>query len=235
MTLLTLVNNTEDAVGLTRSTTVVGNTTDQTRQLLALANREGKDLARRATWQALTKEFTHTTTAAEDQGAVTTVIGSDFDFLINSTPWDRSQMRPIGGSVSPQVWQQFKAENITGPYVEYRIRGNRVLTIPTPAAGHTLAGEYYSKNWCASSGGTGQAAWAADTDVGVLDEELMTLGLIWRWLQFKGLAYAEHFSTYERQVNDALARDGGKRPISMNGRRFRGQFDIRPAEGSWSL
>lgn len=235
MSLLTLVQAVCQEIDLPSPSTVVGNTDRQVVQLLALAQREGKDLARRTTWSVLTKQFTHTLTAAEDQGAVTTVVGSDFDFLINCTIWDRSQMRPVDGSISPQVWQQFKAENITGPYVQFRIRGGKFLCIPTPTAGHTLAGEYYSKHWCQSAALAGQAAWAADTDTGILDEDLMTLGLHWRWLRTKGLAYAEQFNEYERQVNDAIARDGGKKPLYMGGRRWRGQFDVRPEEGNWSL
>ena len=36
-----------------------------------------------------------------------------------------------------------------------------ILINPAPSAGHTFAYEYMSKNWCESSGGTDQAAWAA--------------------------------------------------------------------------
>ena len=67
-----------------------------------------------------------------------------------------------------------------------------------------------SGNWCESNGGTGQQVWSDDTDVGRIDEELLTLGLIWRWKAMKGFSYQEEFNEYERQVADAIARDGTK-------------------------
>ena len=38
-----------------------------------------------------------------------------------------------------------------------------------------------------------------------LDEEIMTLGLIWRWNKAKGLNYAEDFNQYERFVMDEMS------------------------------
>jgi hypothetical protein len=46
--------------------------------------------------------------------------------------------------------------------------------------------EYQSTYFCQSSAGADQSAWAADTDVGVLDENLMELGVIWRFKKKNG-------------------------------------------------
>ena len=56
-----------------------------------------------------------------------------------------------------------------------------------------------------------------DDDYPLLDSNLITLGVIWRWKKSKGLEYAEDFDTYEAAVSDAMARDGTKPKISMNG------------------
>jgi len=110
------------------------------------------------------------------------------------------------------------------------------LAFPVPTAGHTIAFEWVTKNWCESSVGTGQSAWAADNDVGRLDEGLMTAGLIWRWKESQGLEYAEDFRKYEILVNDAIARDGVKGHLLMggtHGSRFIGRDSV--PEGSWTL
>jgi hypothetical protein len=51
----------------------------------------------------------------------------------------------------------------------------------------------------------------------LLDEEIMRIGLEWRWLQRKGFEYAESFASYERLVADAMARDGTKPVLDLGG------------------
>jgi hypothetical protein len=98
----------------------------------------------------------------------------------------------------------------------FRIRGDALLMSPNPPAGETVAYEYVSKNFCKAAGGTGQADWALDADLGRLDEGLMALGLVWRFRQVKGLSYAEDLNLYERRVSDAEMRDGVKPRITSD-------------------
>lgn len=235
MSLLTIIQDACVEVGLPEPNAAASSTDENIIRLVGLANREGKSLARRYAWSRLTQEATHTTLAAESQGLMTAIAGADFGWIKNDTLFDRTNNRPIypADDVS---WQQMKANGITGPYNQIRIRGGYLIAIPTPTAGHTWAFEWVSKNWCESSTGTGQSAWAADTDVGRLDEELMTLGLIWRWKANQGLEYAEDFRNYEMAVTDAMARDGAKSRLVMRGNRGT-EFITRKSvsEGSWSL
>lgn len=62
--LLQLVNQVQDELGLTRSATVIGNTDLQTRQFLAFANKVGRDLVRDFQWRRLITENVFETTAA---------------------------------------------------------------------------------------------------------------------------------------------------------------------------
>lgn len=213
MTLLSIVKDAADAIGLPRPTAVYSSTDQQVRTLLALSNRGGKALLDRYPWSVAIREATFTSLAAELQGVVTT-IAPGFKSLLNETIWNRSATRPAGGPVSPGQWQAYKAENIAGPWDRYRIQAGSLYIIPAPAAGQTFAFEYVSSYWCASSGGTGQAAWAADTDTGLLDEELLTLDLIWRFKQAKGLDYGEDFRTFEMRAVNAMGTDGGKARLS---------------------
>ena len=86
-----------------------------------------------------------------------------------------------------------------------------------PTAGRTYAYEYISKNWCTSSGGTGQSAWAADTDLPVLDAELMTMGVQWRFLMAMGMDYAGTQSDYETEVSTVIGRDGSRSLVRLGG------------------
>jgi len=235
LSLLTLIQTAADLIGIPRPNTVISSADTQVRQLLALANIEGKALAKRGQWQVLVKEVTHTTLAQEDQGAVAT-IAPGFSHLINGTLWNRTQQDPINGPLSPQQWQLLKASAATGPYYDFRIRGGRLLMIPTPPAGETAALEYVSKHWCQSAdGSTTREAWAADSDTGILPEDLMTLGVRWRFLQAKGMDYGEAFRDYEIQVNDCLARDGGKPVLYFDQGTDEYRPHVRAPEGSWPL
>lgn len=60
-----------------------------------------------------------------------------------------------------------------------------------------------------------QPDWTADTDTAILDEDLIEMGLIWRLQERLGLAYAEAREEYEREVDKAVARDGGAGVLNL--------------------
>lgn len=230
MSLLTMMRSVFPRIGLSAPAQVVSSTDKTVQQVLALANEEGQELASRYTWQALIREATFTTVASETQGSITTIAGSDFDFILNETIWNRSLKRPVFGPKSPSEWQQLKAQFMNGPWNQYRIRGNDIIFLPVPAAGQDCYFEWYSKNWAANA-----STWATDEDTSVLSERLMALGVIWRWKELKNLEYAEAFNKYERAVDDATARDGGKPTLNLGS----GNVDIFPAvvvpSGNWGV
>lgn len=224
MSLLTIVQSVCERTQLPSPDTVMGSTDMQVVQMRALLEDEGKLLARRGDWQQLTREVTHTTLATEDQGAMATIAGDDFRAVNNETMWDRTDKLPVPliGSVA---WQRIKATTGASPRFRYRIRTGNLLLTPTPPAGHTLAFEYQSKYWVLSSNGvTRQTTFSRDADTCLLDEDILALGLRWRWKKEHGLEYAEDFRDYEAMVTDALGRDGGKPIINMDG----AAPDVRP-------
>lgn len=233
MSLLTIIQATCKRVGLNSPASAIGLTDENVLRMIELANEEGLELSARNRWQNMIRESTHTTLAAESQGLITAIAGTDFNYILNDTIWNRTQNRRWY-PVDDTQWQQLKASGITGPNVNFRLRGNYLLANPSPTAGHTIAFEWITKNWCESNAGTGQSVWSADTDVGRLSETLMTAGLVWRWKASQGLEYAEDFRKYEIQVNDAIARDGAKGHLKMGGglfSRFYWRNNIQ--EGSW--
>jgi len=233
MSLLTLIQGAMDTIGLTRPSVVIASTDGNVRTLLALAQTEGRELLEKYAWPQTQKEATHTTLAAELQGVMTT-IAPGFGYIINQTFWNRTLTQPVTGPLSPHEWQHLVARVTTGPYSSYRIRGGSLYGYPAPPAGNTWVFEYQTVNFCASSGGTGQSAWAADTDVGLLDENLMELGVVWRFKKKNSLDYSEDFRTYTQKVANHTARDGGKRVLNMAGS-GNNSTGIYTSEGSWTL
>lgn len=236
MSLLTTIQYVCGRTGVTVPSSVLGTTDTQVLQLLRLLEEEGDDLRKRGPWQGIIKEATWTTTAAEDQGAVTTVAASGFEYIKKDTFWDRTTKLPIVGPLSDEEWQARQALAITGPRYSWRIRGGKMLINPVPEAAHTFAFEYASKYWILGVDGTTYKQYfTLDTDTILLPEDLVLMGVRWRWKKEKGFDYAEDFRTYEAQVKDALGRDGGKVTLSMDGTIRKPQPGIFVSDMSWSL
>lgn len=232
MSLLTLIQNAADRIGVVRPSTVISSSDPQVVRLLGMAQQEGKALAERHDWQVLTKESTFTATATETQSSV---LPSAFDRFVDQTFYNRSKMRPVLGPVTAQDWQQIKATVSVTVVEAFRQRGSStdLLFTPTPTVGDSYAFEYISKNWCAKADATEQSAWALDTDTGILDEELMTLGVVWRFKAAQGLDYSEEFRNYELMFAQRTSRDGGKPRIRVG---FGGALSgLIVQEGSWNL
>lgn len=214
MGLLTITQDACDRLGLPRPSAVIGSSDTQTRQFLGLAQQEGKELARRFNWQALARDATFVSIAAEAQ---TGVLPEDFDRFVGGTFYNRSATRIVTGPLTPQEYADYKGRLTSIVYDAFRLRGNTILILPTPSAGWTFAFEYITKNWCTSAGGDEpRAAWQADDDEALLDDEAMTLGLIWRFMKAKGLDYGEAFQTYQAHVQAIEGRDGGTRILTLN-------------------
>jgi len=232
MSLLTIVQNCCDIIGLSRPSAVVGSQDQNVRTLEALAQVEGRELLDRYSWPATQIEKTHTSLAAELQGVMTT-LAPGFSYITSGTFWDRTLTQPVTGPLSPIEWQALKARTATGPYPSYRLFGGKLYAYPAPSAGNTWVFEYQSTYFCQSSSGTNQSAWAADADVGVLDENLMELGIIWRFKKKNGLDYSEDFRSYEQKLANETSRAGGRRVLEMSGigSAPRGVY---VSEGSWA-
>ncbi len=202
---------------------VVDNDTPMARRIFQMARRAGESLAKKANWTSLVVE--HVFTAS---GQTMFVLPSDFRSMVNDTLWDRSRYWALRGALSPQQWQVYKSSIIGTATIEqrWRIRIPSGLGAGTAAEfqidpniaatdNSTFVFEYVSNNWCESATGTPQPQWAHDTDVALLDEDLIELGVIWRLMRRLGLSYEEEREEYEREVDKAVARDGGTATISI--------------------
>lgn len=209
MSLLSICQDAASQLGLRQPSTIVGST-DLTAQILfRFANQGGKELARYHDWQALTVEALVTATASVVQAGA--LSPADFDRMIyNAEIWNRTDNLRYTGPTPQRIWQQLQTGVAGGVVGWWRIKGSELNLFPAPVAGKIIAFEYVSKRWARSSGGTAQAKYMADTDITVLDEDLITLELVWRFRHSRGFAqYAEDMATCEREKEKAASRDRG--------------------------
>lgn len=238
MNLLTIVQEFCQTTGLGKPQIVMASGDDQLLQIVGLANAVCRDLTRRKDWQALQFEALWTSTAGEDQGALTTLAPNCLKAISADTIFDRTRKLPIFGPKGQAQWAKIKALPFTGPFYQFRICQGRLLIAPAMVAGHTLAFEYNSKGCVLSTTNIAapyQVGFLSDTDEFLLDEALLFAGLTYRWRREKGFAYATEFQDYEAMIADVYGRDGAKPVLSMNG----GVRGIQPGvfvpSGSWTV
>lgn len=234
MSLLTVCQDAADEIGIPQPSTIISNTDPSAKQLLRGANREGKALAR-YNWEILKAEGSFTSAATESQGALTT-IASDYARYANDTMYNRTSKWKIFGPITDTQWQRLNASTASGVRSWFRIRGGNLIVWPTMTASESVYFEYYSKNWVDSGTGATPAsadAAACDNDANtfVFDEELLTLGVIWRFLKGKGLPYLEQQREYEQFRKDLLMQDGAKAIINMTGGVYEGWPAQIPEDG----
>lgn len=234
MSLLTIIQGAATELKLVSPATVIGSTDPNAPQLLALANKEGKELTRRFDWQVLLKEANFTTVANEQQTTLANVGAQDFDHIIDETMWNRSMNWRVLGPLQPDEWQRKKASAAQAAIGNwFRIRGDSILFFPVPTAGDQIYFEYGSKNWCQSEAGEAQDTWLADSDVALIDEEAIRLGIIWRFRKAKGFDYGEDFRTYEAALEAIFGADAGRSSVSMLGEPE--MLGTHLPEGSWNI
>lgn len=232
LTLLQIVQSASKRLGLTPPVSAIASQDNAVLQLVALAEEEGQEQATEYYWEALQTEAQFTTVAAELQGALS-VIAPGFDYVVNNAMWNRSLRRPVYGPKTPQEWQQIKATQINGPFNSYRIKGDSLYFYPVPTAGQQIDFEYYSKNWVSTAAGGTSPVWTADGDKPLISDQLMILGLVWRWRQSKGLDFTADYQKYTQRKQNEFARDASRPILNMSGT----VYDIQPVvlvpRGSW--
>lgn len=258
-------------IGVTEPTIGVGSTDLQTKQLLALLTREGKETRSKVMWPELNKEWTFSLVSSQANYS----LPYDFERFDFRTMWSRGNHWELTGPLSPQEWQWRKSGIVTsGPRQRFRIKGsasNQFFIDPTPGSsdsGGIMVYEYQSKSWLrpktwtastvfsagtycwyngnsyytASAGTTGTTppthtsgsvsdggiSWSynettafetplADTDVSLISETIITMGLKWRFMQQKGLDWQDLKLAHDEAIRRESTNLTGARTLNLAG------------------
>lgn len=237
MNLLGIVQEFCRRTALTVPQLVATSNDDQLLQLMGLANEVTEDLVNRREWTLLQREIVFTSVAGEDQGSIQTITNDDgFLHVLNDTIYDRTRRLPVWGPRNAQDWQGLKALPMSGPFYQYRFRGNHLLMLPAMPAGHVMAFEYAAKSPIQDSTTAAyKSLFTKDSDLWLLPDNLLLSGLRWMWKKEKGLPYAEEFRLYEAAVASAGGHDGTKPKLSMSDGSPRIQPGIFVPAGNWNV
>ena len=68
----------------------------------------------------------------------------------------------------------------------------------------------------------------------MISEELITLGVVWRFLKIKGLPYDQQFMEYQSRVQELTQTDGARPILRMGGPNF-ASMPVNEPEGNFGL
>lgn len=167
------------------------------------------------TTATLSQPATSTTSGTYTFTKVKYAMPSDYDRQIDRTHWDKTKHWEMLGPETAQQWEWLISGYIsTGPRIRYRIFGDFFQIWPFVASAETIGFEYISNGWAASSGGTVQTAFTADSDTCVFPDRLMVDGLKHKYFQVKG--FGDVFrADYEKQLSIAFGNDQGSQTLSF--------------------
>lgn len=186
MTLLTICNALADYTSGPRPATIAQNTNPDAQNYLRIVNKVGKKLMKVYPWNILRKEHTFTAAGTETLIAAASM-PTDFDRFIPETFWDRSTSVLLSGPITAPDWAGLKASSYTGDNPKFTYRGGIVLAIPTVSSGDSMAFEYIASKYLTDTTGvTPKVEFTVDTDVALLDEELIALAATYDWLVSEG-------------------------------------------------
>lgn len=223
MSLLTIIQDAADEITLPKVSSIIGNTDPTARGLLRAFVKEGKSLLQEdPAWSSLINEYTFSTADGVEEYA----LPADYQRMINNTAWDRAQFWQIRGGITPQQWQVIRS----GLYqtarlsANFRIKqaSNKIAKAfyldPIPGGVRELVFEYQSKWWVYDPNNNNDRLPRpnADSNEVIFDEELMSLGVVWRFLRQRKLPFATEMAEYDRYRSRAIAQDRSPPTLTIN-------------------
>lgn len=213
MTLLSVAQDVCDVIGLTRPAAIITGPDALSRQILGLAKETLAELGR-MDWPMLEIPYSFNTAVGVAQYS----LPADFGREVGDTLYVASQYSQLRGSLTPADWQRQRNSfaSQTGKY-RYRIFGLPLAInfSGTPQVVEQVIMEYQTTYRVRQADATYKNTFYADTDVSLIDEELLKKGLKWRLMRRKGLDYSEEFNDYEIQRAQFLAQGLGMGSIPV--------------------
>ena len=183
-----IVNQAAAELGFTPAVDVLSTGNKVFSQLRYLLNAAGQELVSMNDWEQLQKEASITTSSV-DTGEYDLPV--DFDHMIDQTGWDRSNLKPLGGSLSPQTWQYLKGSSLLNGaiYITFRIKKGKFAVLPDNPVPNALdiKYEYIRNTWVLNSdGATYQTKIVTKDDTVLYNPILVVKFLKVKYLEAKG-------------------------------------------------
>lgn len=218
MTILSALQSAAIRINGTRPAAVFASTDQFEIELAELANEVAQDIAKSYDWQALTR--IHTLTG--DGTTTDFALPPDYDRMPHKSDFLDMETFAWGyGRINDvNEWLVLTRDDYTVNPGAWILFNNLFQFIPAPAAASTTKFPYITKNIVTDDALVGKTAFTDDNDSFVLPERLLSLGVIWRWREMKGLDATTEQGTFEKAFNEYSGRDKGARILFEGTQRF---------------
>lgn len=218
-----ILDTCNDEMGFDRASPYIGNTDQNIRTLVAVANRSAQVLRDLDLQDLVRQQVTDLATATQDlsmdpAGRVYWVdLPNGFYKYRSDTLYQDGRIDPAQLPTPPETWAYLISRS--GPQslrVRCRILKDR-LYIFSPDATQNLNFEYFSGNpitvdttgRIVPSAVTTSDVFTTDNDTWELDPQVIELEIIWRYKRVKGLDWQDDYNSAQQYQNLLRARDGG--------------------------
>jgi hypothetical protein len=210
--------------------TIVGNSSPTAVLLKNCAQDVGRALERDYKWQALKKSYTFATS----DGVTAYDLPEELRRFANMTIYSSTDQWPLI-NVSDARWRELQSGIVVSSIrFQFSVFANQINVNPAPdATSVNIVFDYYTKYFCESSAGTGLDRWTADTDVPRLDDNLMTLGIRYRYLARQGLPYEEEKGEFLSAISSLRADDRPQDIIDVG--IVPSRLPVNVADGGWVI
>lgn len=200
-----------------RPTSFFGSSGQLEAELCDLANDVARDICQYQDWQRLTKVYSLTGDGSTEVFA----FPADYDRQLLNADMQDLQSWAWGyehiTDINDFLYQRQRGMILTpGAWIIY---GGQFHFTPPPTGDASFP--YISKNYALDSGTLEEKpAFTADTDEFLLEETMLTLGIVWRWKEQKGLDFAGAQEAFTKSLDEHGSKDAGSKVIRYGGRFF---------------
>lgn len=217
MDLVGILNAVLGEAGFLERTSFADSADPDDKQMVAMSNRVMEDIRTFYDWSTLAR------TAHIDivTGQNRYPLPDDYYTLVSDSAWETDGSRKVDIPVPRNRWFMYKFSSLTDAgTVRARLYGNEIeLHEPSVTNGFDL--EYITKYLVEDSAGTPKAQFTKDTDVFILEDDLLIKGVLARWGRTKMMPMAPDWDReYKQELTYQVGRDNSGQTIGGIGPRI---------------
>lgn len=213
MSILTIVQRAMVACGLDQPSSALANTDQTVQQFITHSLMEGESLLRDFDWKELIVQASLT----GDGTSTNFDLPSDWErWAAGQVFFKENDTSEHYRRVTQEQFNYLTASDVLPTYPVWRMIGTQVQFLPALPSGDVLRCEYISTHWIMNADlDTRRLSWAADTDVSLIPERLITLGIIWRFKQARGFPFADDLAIYQAELQKVKGNEAGSENINL--------------------
>ena len=196
----TVINRAAVEIGLAAVVDPYSSNDPSFKQLAALLNTAGEELAGSFQWEFLTRSHQQLTL---DTDSGNYPLPEDFLYMIPQTGWEHTNRVPLFGALSAQDWTYLKGRKLASEtiYASFRIQQGEFTIFPQPPPnGLDINFEYQTKNWVIDpETDLGKDEANKTSDLVLFDKILISRYLKVKYMEAKGLDTTKAQDDFQQQ------------------------------------